>query len=93
MALVMTTSCVCADPGNGKSGNLPPGLEKKAQSGKPLPPGWQKKLKVGSILESDVYAHARVVAPLGKHGEITVDIDGRILKLEESSREILEIIK
>lgn len=41
-ALILLTSQVQANPGNAKGGNLPPGLEKKAQSGKPLPPGWQK---------------------------------------------------
>jgi len=93
LAMALATTCISANPGNGKDGKLPPGLEKKAQSGKPLPPGWQKKLRVGTILDSDIYAHARVVAPLGEHGVITVDIEGRILKLEDTSRKILEIIK
>lgn len=72
---------------------LPPGLEKKAEQGKPLPPGWQKKLKVGKRLDNDIYSHAKVVVPIGKDGILTVNIDGRLLRLRDKTREIIEILK
>lgn len=78
---------------NDKSKGLPPGLAKKQQRGKPLPPGWQKKLRVGHILEADIYHHARVVVPVDKHGIITISIEGRLLKLDKVSRKIVDILK
>ncbi|MGD8782883.1 MAG: hypothetical protein PVG75_00515 [Thioalkalispiraceae bacterium] len=78
---------------NDKHKGLPPGLEKNQKRGKPLPPGWQKKLRVGHILDVDVYHHARIVVPVDKHGIITVNIDGRLLKLDKVTRRIVDIVK
>jgi len=77
----------------GKSGTLPPGLQKKVETGKPLPPGWEKKLAKGDILDEDIYARGRVVAPLGKDGTISVEVEGKIFKLYNNTREIIEILK
>ena len=77
---------------NDKSKGLPPGLQKKQQRGKPLPPGWQKKLRVGHILEAEIYHHAKVVVPVNKHGIITVSIEGRLLKLDKVSLKIVDIL-
>ena len=72
---------------------LPPGLHKKAERGQPLPPGWQKKLSKGDILDDSIYARGRVVVPVGKDGTISIEVEGTILKLNEKTRKIIEILK
>lgn len=76
---------------DGKHHSLPPGLEKNLQRGKPLPPGWQKKLSPGDILAKDIYARGKVVIPLGTDGSITLDVEGTLIKLRQTTREILEL--
>ena len=78
---------------NDKEKGLPPGLQKKAAKGKPLPPGWQKKLSVGQTIDRTIYEHRRVVVPVDKHGIVTVNIDGELIRLVEATREIVEILK
>lgn len=73
------------------SSALPPGLQKKQHSGKGLPPGWQKKLSRGDVLDKSIYAQGRIVAPLGKDGSISIEVEGTILRLHEKTREILDI--
>lgn len=75
-----------------KNQSLPPGLQKKQQSGKALPPGWQKKLSKGDVLDDSIYAHGRIVVPLGKDGSISIEVDGTILRLHEKTRQILDIL-
>jgi len=76
-----------------KHKSLPPGLQKKHQRGQPLPPGWQKKLHVGSVLDIDIYHHAKIIKSVGVHGHITVSIEGHILRIVKDTRKIVEIIK
>ncbi|MCU4677691.1 hypothetical protein N7931_18940 [Catenovulum sp. 2E275] len=73
--------------------DLPPGLQKKYNKGKPLPPGWQKKLNRGDILDRDIYARGNVVVPLGQDGSITIEVDGTLLRLHEKTREIIDILQ
>lgn len=75
-----------------KYNDLPPGLQKKVAQGKPLPPGWQKKLHRGDILEYDIYERGHVVVPLDKDGRISIEVEGSIIKLDEKSRQILDIV-
>ncbi|MFV0594682.1 hypothetical protein [Shewanella sp.] len=72
--------------------DLPPGLQKKADKGQPLPPGWQKKLRRGDILDYDIYDRGRVVVPLDRDGRISIEVEGSIIKLDEKSRKILDIV-
>lgn len=72
--------------------SLPPGLAKKVENGGRLPPGWQKKLEVGQPIDIDIYQFKRVVVPLDNKGLITVEIDGKIVRLYEATREIVEIL-
>lgn len=72
---------------------LPPGLQKKAASGKQLPPGWQKKLRKGAVLDRDVYRHGTVVVPLDPRGLITIRVDDRLLRLHKESRKIIDILR
>ncbi len=90
LALSLLSQTGVADP-PGKA--LPPGLEKKLERGGELPPGWEKKLRVGEILDTEVYAHARIVVPIDDEGLITVAIEGRMLRLARDSRRIIEILQ
>jgi len=92
VALALTATQAFAKKDKEKGKSLPPGLQKKLDRGDKLPPGWEKKLKKGDVLDKEVYSQARVVVPLGKDGAITVNIDGRLLKLREKTREIIDIL-
>lgn len=74
-------------------GGLPPGLEKKAQQGKPLPPGWQKKLVRGHHLNDHIYQHAVIIHPADRSGIVTVRIEDRVLRLILATREIVDILR
>lgn len=76
-----------------KNKSLPPGLQKNVEQGKPLPPGWQKKLAKGEIMDKEVYQHGQIVVPVDAHGLVTVSIEGKLVRLIEDTREIVEILK
>jgi len=76
----------------GKSGQLPPGLQKNVQRGKPLPPGWDKKLTKGQVIERDIYSRGEIVAPLDPLGIVTIRIDDKVFRVMEKSREIVDIL-
>ena len=78
---------------NNKNKSLPPGLQKNAEQGKPLPPGWQKKLAKGEIMDEDVYRHGHIAVPVDSHGLVTISIEGKLVRLIEDTREIVEILK
>ena len=95
LLIFITSLALFANPAIAKKDKhkgLPPGLEKNQQRGKPLPPGWQKKLRKGDILAADIYAHAKIVVPVNKHGVITVSIEGQLLKLDKVSLKIVDIL-
>lgn len=75
-----------------KDKDLPPGLQKKVDRGEPLPPGWQKKLRRGDVLDYDIYDRGRIVVPLDKDGRISIQVEDSIIKLDEKSRQILDIV-
>lgn len=75
-----------------KDKDLPPGLQKKVERGEPLPPGWQKKLRRGDVLDYDIYNRGRIVAPLDRDGRISIEVDGSIIKLDQKSRQILDVV-
>ena len=78
---------------NDKEKKLPPGLQKKVESGKSLPPGWQKKLAVGEKLDKEVYEHGKVVTKDIDNGLITIKVEGKIVKVVEKTREIVDILE
>jgi hypothetical protein len=79
---------------------LPPGLQKKLDRGGELPPGWQKKVVVGQTMPPEVF---KVASPLPKEltvklpplpvGTITVAVEGKIVRLMEKTREILDVLE
>jgi len=83
-------SPVYAKNDNGKQ--LPPGLQKKVARGEPLPPGWQKKLAKGEVLDSRVYQQSQIVVPVDSRGLLTIRVDGKLIRLFEATREVVEVL-
>lgn len=85
--------------GHGKQKALPPGLAKKVARGGELPPGWKKKLARGEVLPQEVYDAGKPVAPdvkkrlpPEKKGEITVQVEDKIVRVVEKTRKITDVI-
>lgn len=76
-----------------KAKHLPPGLQKKVARGEPLPPGWQKKLAKGEVLDVAVFQRGKIVAPLDSKGVITIEVEGKLIRLIKATREIVDILK
>lgn len=89
-AIASMSTAVPVLAGNHADGDLPPGLEKKVERGGELPPGWQKKVRVGEPLDRDIYEAGVVVAD----GErlLTVRIEGKLVRLVEETREVVEVL-
>ncbi|MGD8483325.1 MAG: hypothetical protein PVJ63_01870 [Thioalkalispiraceae bacterium] len=75
-----------------KAGQLPPGLQKKAQRGQPLPPGWQNKLAKGNTLDQQVYEQGKIIVPIDDKGIITLRVEDRVVRLVKATREIVDIL-
>ncbi|WP_269523905.1 hypothetical protein [Coraliomargarita parva] len=82
-----------------KEKSLPPGLQKKLERGGELPPGWKKKLQVGSILDKDFERRAislpdeiRRRLPKAPSGTIDILIEDEIIRVQEKTRRILDIL-
>lgn len=73
--------------------SLPPGLQKKYERTGQLPPGWEKKIVVGKPIEYTIYRHHKVIVPVDNKGLITVSIDGKLIRLIDATREVVEILK
>jgi len=86
-------------PGKGKkSGELPPGLAKNAARGKRLPPGWEAKLTKGQLMPVEVFKECQplpkeitVQLPAPPKGVITITVEGKVVRLLEATREILDV--
>ncbi len=76
-----------------KPKKLPQGLQKKLDKGQSLPPGWQKKLIVGERLDKSVVGQGQIVVPLDSKGLLTVRLDGKLVRLVKSTREIVEVLE
>ncbi|MEN8169326.1 MAG: hypothetical protein ABFS08_03800 [Pseudomonadota bacterium] len=84
-------------PGSEES-SLPKGLQKKVARGGQLPPGWEKKLKKGAVLDPAVVSHGtpvsaklRATLPLGSKGSVDITLDGRVIRLHEKTRQVLNV--
>lgn len=72
--------------------SLPPGLQKKIARGGELPPGWQKKIEVGKPLDKAVYDQKEIVIPVDDKGLVTVKVEGKLIRLLEATREVVEVL-
>lgn len=86
------------DNGHGKSRSLPPGLAKKVARGEQLPPGWQKKCVAGQTLPPEIFEQCHplppelvVKLPPAPEPTITVAIGGKVVRLLQATREILDV--
>ncbi len=77
---------------------LPPGLARKVARGGKLPPGWEKKCMPGETLPPEVYQECRplppelvVKLPSPPDLTVTVAVEGKIVRLLEATREILDV--
>ena len=86
------SSPVFAKNEKSKDKPLPQGLQKKLERGGVLPPGWEKKLVKGETLEQPIYEQSEIVIPVDSKGLFTVRVEGKLIKLIESTKEIVEIV-
>ena len=55
--------------------------------------GFSKKLRKGEPLDPAVYQHGQVVTPVDDKGQVTIKVDGKLIRLYEATREIIEILQ
>lgn len=84
----------------GSEGALPKGLQKKVARGGELPPGWQKKLQKGQVLDKAVVSHGKPVPeqvkvslPVGGKGSVDITLDGKVIRLDEMTRKVLNVFE
>ena len=77
---------------NDKQKTLPQGLQMKLDRGASLPPGWERKVARGEVLEESLFDKGEIVIPVGPDGLLTVRIEGKLIKLVEATREIIEVV-
>ncbi|WP_207063574.1 hypothetical protein [Motiliproteus sp. SC1-56] len=87
LALALSSTAMAKDAHEKR---LPPGLQKKEQRGQALPPGWQKKLSRGDVLDEDIYRESTVIKD--DKGLVTIRVEGKLIKVIENTREIVEIL-
>ena len=79
---------------------LPPVLAKKGAPTTKPPPGWQKKITRGEVVPQTVYAQARPLPevvirklPPPPAGTILVTLDGKLVRLVEATRTIVDVFE
>jgi hypothetical protein len=99
-ALAVVAAPVQAKKPGSEESALPKGVQKKEARGGELPPGWQKRLRKGEVLEPSVVNHGtpvsdkvRVTLPLGKKGSVDITLDGKVIRLDEISRKVLDVFE
>lgn len=90
MSLLVVAPAI-AKPGG--QGQLPPGVEKRLQQGKPLPPGWARKLGEGQVLDERIVERGEITVPVDESGVVTLEVEGETFRLIEATREIVEILR
>ena len=94
IGLMIAAAIVVSAPASAqddKENLLPSELQQTVGAAKPLPPDWQKNIVVGQELDLVVYENAKVI--LRDNGVETVTVGGKVIRLLENTREIIEILK
>ena len=94
MAVIACLTCApaFAKKENDKHKQLPPGLQKKLERGGALPPGWEKKIVRGELLDESIYENSKTVIPVDADGAVTVRVEDKLIKVLETTREIIDIV-
>jgi Ni/Co efflux regulator RcnB len=78
---------------------IPKGLQKKYERTGELPPGWQKKIQRGEVLPIDIYHQGRELPydlrrqlPVGPVGSKIIEIEGKVIRLMAGTRMILDVL-
>lgn len=77
---------------NEKQKSLPQGLQMKLDRGGSLPPGWERKVVRGEVLDESLLDNSEIVIPIDSDGLLTVRIEGKLIKVIEATREIIEVV-
>ena len=79
------------------SKNLPPGLQKNLQRGKPLPPGWQKKVAPGHSLDYRIYRQGTALPAALRNqlaaspaGVETIRVVDLVIRLNAATRRVID---
>ena len=82
-----------------KQKKLPKGLQKKYERTGELPPGWEMKLQRGEVMPIDIYRYGRPLPydlrqrlPIGPVGSKIIEVEGKIIRVMENTREIIDIL-
>lgn len=82
-----------------KAKSIPYGLQKKMHRTGELPPGWQKKIKSGEVISDDILAHGKVLDPKKmkdipdtKYSKI-YEIQDKIIRVHKATNVILDVLK
>ncbi len=80
--------------------NLPPGLQKKLRRTGELPPGWEKKVNVGKPLPQEYITIAKPIPyeleaqlPAGPIGSKLLQIADRVVRVEAGTNMVIEALK
>lgn len=96
LVLLLLAACLFQGTALAKNDNtkpLPSGLQKKLDRGGTLPPGWERRLVRGQVMEESIYRESEIVIPVDRDGLLTVRVEGKLIKLIEATREIIEVVE
>lgn len=78
---------------NDKQKPLPRGLQMKLDRGGSLPPGWERKVVRGEVLDESLLEQSEIAVPVDSDGLLTVRIGGKLIKVIEATREIIDVVE
>lgn len=87
LALALSASAEAADRGNA----VPSSIE-SAPTPLSQPQQAREALKTGNLIGKDLYARSEVIYHSANEGTVTVRVDGQLVRLNENTLEIVEIL-
>lgn len=77
---------------NKQYNSLPPGLQKKVDSGKSLPPGWQKKVANGQVFSPELRNYSKRSPYPSPKGTSTYILEDKVIRVLDSTNVILDVL-